>query len=61
MCFNTVIFILIHFRELVLDQPKNPWYSCFKKAVMVTTITVKCANNLEKQTAFGGEFLVSYY
>lgn len=42
-------------KELVLDQPKNPWYSCFKKAVMVTTITVKCANNLEKQTAFGGE------
>ncbi|KAK8398222.1 hypothetical protein O3P69_003854 [Scylla paramamosain] len=42
-------------KELVRDQPKNPWYSCFKKAVMVTTITVKCANNLEKQTAFGGE------
>ncbi|XP_063867203.1 calpain-5-like isoform X3 [Scylla paramamosain] len=40
-------------KELVRDQPKNPWYSCFKKAVMVTTITVKCANNLEKQTAFG--------
>lgn len=42
-------------KELIQDQPKNPWYSCFKKAVMVTTITVKCANNLEKQSAFGGE------
>ncbi|XP_050718946.1 calpain-5-like isoform X2 [Eriocheir sinensis] len=42
-------------KELIKDQPKNPWYSCFKKAVMVTTITVKCASNLEKQSAFGGD------
>lgn len=42
-------------KELIKDQPKNPWYSCFKKAVMVTTITVKCGSNLEKQSAFGGD------
>ncbi|KAK4310570.1 hypothetical protein Pmani_017872 [Petrolisthes manimaculis] len=42
-------------KELIKEQPKVPWYSCVKKPVMVTTITVKNANNLEKQTAFGGE------
>nr|AAT77812.1 calpain T [Gecarcinus lateralis] len=42
-------------KEPIRDQPKSPWYSCFKKAVMVTTITVKCASNLEKQSAFGGD------
>ncbi|XP_068228201.1 calpain-5-like isoform X4 [Palaemon carinicauda] len=42
-------------RELVKDQPKIPWYSCAKRPSIVTTITVKCAQNLEKQSAFGGE------
>ncbi|XP_066988981.1 calpain-5-like isoform X5 [Macrobrachium rosenbergii] len=42
-------------KELVKDQPKIPWYSCAKKPSIVTTITVKCAQNLEKQSAFGGE------
>ncbi|XP_071534817.1 calpain-5-like isoform X6 [Panulirus ornatus] len=42
-------------RELKKDQPKIPWYSCVKKPAIVTTVTVKCAYNLEKQSAFGGE------
>ncbi|XP_047474397.1 calpain-5-like isoform X4 [Penaeus chinensis] len=42
-------------RELILDQPRIRWYSCVKKPVLVTTITVKGAFNLEKQSAFGGE------
>ncbi|XP_069981346.1 calpain-5-like isoform X4 [Penaeus vannamei] len=42
-------------RELTLDQPRIRWYSCVKKPVLVTTITVKGAFNLEKQSAFGGE------
>ncbi|KAK3878996.1 hypothetical protein Pcinc_016403 [Petrolisthes cinctipes] len=42
-------------KELIKEQPKVPWYSCVKKPVMVTTITVKNASDLEKQTAFGGE------
>ncbi|XP_064113944.1 calpain-5-like isoform X6 [Macrobrachium nipponense] len=42
-------------KELVKDQPKIPWYSCAKKPSIVTTITVKCGQNLEKQSAFGGE------
>ncbi|XP_064113941.1 calpain-5-like isoform X4 [Macrobrachium nipponense] len=41
-------------KELVKDQPKIPWYSCAKKPSIVTTITVKCGQNLEKQSAFGG-------
>lgn len=42
-------------KELIKDQPKVPWYSCIKKPLMVTTITIKGAANLEKQTSFGGE------
>ncbi|XP_042219812.1 calpain-5-like isoform X2 [Homarus americanus] len=42
-------------KELMKDQPKIPWYSCVKKPSIVTTITVKCATNLEKQSTFGGE------
>ncbi|CAL4063652.1 unnamed protein product, partial [Meganyctiphanes norvegica] len=42
-------------RELNIDSPRIPWYSCLKKPNIVTTITVKCALNLEKQSAFGGD------
>ncbi|XP_045614079.1 calpain-5 isoform X2 [Procambarus clarkii] len=42
-------------KELTKDEPKIPWYSCVKKPSIVTTVTVKCATDLEKQSSFGGE------
>ncbi|XP_076054857.1 calpain-5-like isoform X2 [Oratosquilla oratoria] len=42
-------------RELTEEQPKVPWYSCTKQPSIVTTITVICAMQLEKQSAFSGE------
>ncbi|MCL4135333.1 UNVERIFIED_CONTAM: hypothetical protein GTU68_052016 [Idotea baltica] len=42
-------------KELTEEQPKQPWYSCVKKPSILTTISIKSASNLEKQSAFGGE------
>uniref|UniRef100_A0A2P2IA58 Calpain-5-like n=2 Tax=Hirondellea gigas TaxID=1518452 RepID=A0A2P2IA58_9CRUS len=41
--------------ELTQEQPRIPWYSCVKRPVVVTTITVKGATTLQTETAFGGE------
>ncbi|KAL7632549.1 UNVERIFIED_CONTAM: hypothetical protein RMT77_017116 [Armadillidium vulgare] len=42
-------------KELIDDQPKIAWYSCVKKPAMLTTVSIKSASDLQKQTAFGGE------
>ncbi|RXG55456.1 Calpain-5 [Armadillidium vulgare] len=40
-------------KELIDDQPKIAWYSCVKKPAMLTTVSIKSASDLQKQTAFG--------
>ncbi|XP_047739328.1 calpain-5 [Hyalella azteca] len=41
--------------ELLQSQPVIPWYSCVRRPVIVTAVTVKSASHLVAQTAFGGE------